>query len=443
MTAEPKDPTKSIRLLRPTTPLAERETIREDSQIGLRVPRPGELLDGVYRIERELGRGAYGSVLLATDELLERSVALKFLHPLLTEEKQQRARFLTEARAMARVRHPNVVGIHSVGQRDGTPYLVMEYLPGPTLYHYLEQRSYRLSLDDAMGLFDQMCRGVEAIHDAGATHNDLKPSNMIIGPASRLGITDFGLAEWVRERRMRRGGTVGFLAPEIAMGDTVHEDLRTAADIYSLAVIAFILFTGRMPFAGDSPEQVLHEQLEERRLRPSEVRQGVPRALDEPLGRALEWNPAERMPRVSLLRSACADAVGTTRAATPVPRRVVVIEDDIVLHPWLEATLMSVLPSASVECFETATAALASVDEHHPSLIITDLRLPGMDGFEVVRQLRAREHTRYVPIVAITAAGTPEDWERLTTLGADGFLAKPFEASTLRAVVRRMLARER
>ncbi|MCA9706213.1 MAG: protein kinase [Myxococcales bacterium] len=430
MPTEPKNPT-------------QRETIREAAPVGLVMPQAGALIDGVYRVEHELGRGAYGLVMLANDEVLDRQVALKFLHPMLTEEAQQRSRFLTEARAMARIRHPNVVGIHSVGQWQSTPYLVMEYVQGPTLQDYLELHAFALQPDDAMGLFDQMCRGVQAIHEAGATHNDLKPSNMIIGPASRLVITDFGLAEWVRDRGMRRGGTIGFLAPEVAYGDFVPQHQRTAADVYSLGVIAFILFTGTMPFTGDAIDEVLEQQLTELQRRPSEARAGVPPQLDAPIARALAWNPAERTATVAELRSACADALAQDRSATPSPQRVLVIEDDVVLHPWLEAALLSALPAASVECFETPSAALASIDEHPPNLVITDLRLPGMDGFEVVRQLRARPHTQYVPIVAITAAGTPEDWERLTTLGADGFLAKPFESSTLRAVVRRMLARER
>ncbi|PRQ02313.1 Serine/threonine-protein kinase PK-1 [Enhygromyxa salina] len=419
------------------------QTLQDDGVESVRLsPAPGELIDGVYRTKALLGRGGHGTVMLAHDEMLDRRVALKFLHPSLTEFSTQRTRFLNEARAMARIRHPNVVGIHSVGQWSDSPYLVMEYLPGPTLQTYLADRGFDLSPDDAMGLFDQMCRGVAAIHEAGAIHNDLKPSNMIIGAGSRLGITDFGLAEWVRERGYRRGGTVGFIAPEIIRGDAPATTLRTAADIYSLGVLAFILFAGKTPFGEcDSAEEVLDLQLGGQLAKPSEARRGIPMELDRPICQALAVNPAERPRHAEQFLAACVEAM-LVRASIAAPaRRILVIEDDVVMHPWLEASLHAVMPNARVECFASPVAALASVDRDPPHLVITDLSMPGMDGFAVVRELRERGHTRDVPIVAITGAGTRESWERLTTLGADGFLAKPFEPSTLRAVVRRMLSR--
>ncbi|KIG13577.1 serine/threonine protein kinase [Enhygromyxa salina] len=405
-------------------------------------PEPGDLLEHVYRILRLQGRGGGGTVMLAHDETLDRLVALKFLHPTLTELETQRTRFLNEARAMARIRHPNVVGIHGVGHWEGIPYLVMEYLAGPTLQAYLEDHDHELALDDAIGLFDQMCRGVAAIHEAGATHNDLKPSNMIIGPASRLGITDFGLAEWARKQGMRRGGTIGFIAPEIIRGESVPAPLRTAADIYSLGVLAFILFAGRMPFGNDSIEGVVGRQLATESPKPSALRPGLPRELDEPVSQALSRHPAARPRRADELLRACSDAL-SGRSTSVIAPRILAIEDDLVMHPWLEASLHAVLPDASVACFASPLAALADAKINPPQLVITDLNMPEMTGFEVVQALRARAHTRHVPIIAITGSAGQDDWDRLTILGADGFLAKPFQPWALRAVVRRMLVRAR
>jgi serine/threonine-protein kinase len=403
-------------------------------------PEPGDLLDHVYRIQRSVGRGGCGTVMLAHDELLDRPVALKFLHPTLTQVQAQRTQFLNEARAMARIRHPNVVGIHSVGQWGGTPYLVMEYLPGPTLQGYLEDHHFELALDDAIGLFDQLCRGVAAIHEAGATHNDLKPSNMIIGPASRLGITDFGLAEWARFQGLRRGGTIGFIAPEVIRGETVPAQLRTAADIYSLGVLAFILFAGTMPFGADSTEDVLGRQLNSNTPKPSAVRPGLPVELDLPVTQALSPEPGFRPRKAIELLRACSDALATrTNIGSSSAPRILVIEDDVVMHPWLETSLHAVLPDATMTCFASPLAALADAERHPPHLVITDLNMPEMTGFEVIQALRSRASTRHIPIIAITGTASREDWDRLTTLGADGFLAKPFEPSTLRAVVRRML----
>ncbi|PRQ08625.1 protein kinase domain-containing protein [Enhygromyxa salina] len=403
-------------------------------------PEPGELLEHVYRVQRLQGRGGGGTVMLAHDEMLDRPVALKFLHPTLTELEAQRTRFLNEARAMARIRHPNVVGIHGVGQWEGTPYLVMEYLPGPTLQAYLDERNHDLALDDAIGLFEQMCRGVAAIHEAGATHNDLKPSNMIIGPASRLGITDFGLAEWARKQGMRRGGTIGFIAPEIIRGEPIPAPLRTAADIYSLGVLAFILFAGQMPFGNDTIEGVVGRQLNTDSPRPSSLRPGLPVELDRPVTQALSKHPGFRPRRADELLGACMDALSSRTSAVVGPR-ILAIEDDLVMHPWLEASLHAVLPDATVACFASPVAALTDAIRNPPQLVITDLNMPEMTGFEVVKTLRARARTRHVPIIAITGTAAQDDWDRLTILGADGFLAKPFEPWALRAVVRRMLVR--
>jgi len=416
------------------------ETVRDDEPVTVPHPLPGDLIDHVYRIERHLGGGGYGVVMLAHDELLDRPVALKFIYPSLTEHDASRRRFLNEARAMARIRHPNVVVVHNIGRWEDTPYLVMEYLAGPTLLEYFLDRSYQLALDDALGLFDQMCAGVAAIHAAGATHNDLKPSNMIIGAASRLAIADFGLAEWVRDRSFRKGGTVGFIAPEVIRDEEVAGPLRTAADVYSLGVLACILFTGSMPFVADTAEQLLEHQLGRKLRLPSQLRPQLPDDFDQTIWQALSPDPRERPKTVELLLAACTRSLSTAQSK-PVATRILVIEDDVVMHPLLRAMLMAIVPDATTMCFASPVAALADADLMPPHLVITDLNMPEVDGFGVVRALRSRPHTQHIPIVAITGSATSSDWERLTTLGADGFLVKPFSTQTLRAVVRRMLTR--
>ncbi|MCZ7679033.1 MAG: serine/threonine protein kinase [Sandaracinaceae bacterium] len=164
------------------------------SRPGLRLwPAEGALVDGTYRVRGMLGEGGMGVVLLAHDERLQRDVAIKLIRPELAEAAH-RARFLEEARAMARVRHPNVVEIHAFGELDGAPYFVMEYVAGSDLETFLAKRGGLLSPGEAHSVLLQLCRGVEAIHASGAVHRDLKASNVLVGDGFRVVIADLGLA---------------------------------------------------------------------------------------------------------------------------------------------------------------------------------------------------------------------------------------------------------
>src|SRR5690606_16005361 len=129
----------------------------------LRIPEPGEIFDGKYRVEATLGTGGQGVVLRARDERLARDVAIKRGRPELVRDRHTRDQCLREARAMARVRHPNVVEIYAFGEIDGAPYFVMEFVPGIDLFHWFrERRRAPLSLDETLGILDQVCRGADA-----------------------------------------------------------------------------------------------------------------------------------------------------------------------------------------------------------------------------------------------------------------------------------------
>lgn len=149
----------------------------------------GNIIDGTYRILGELGHGAMGVVLLAEDAQLKRKVAIKLVRPELLGPGF-RSRFMEEARAMARVNHPNVVTIYASGTHDSMPYFVMELVDGLTIEAWLAQRPHPIDLDVALNILNEVCAGVSAIHAAGAVHRDIKPSNILIGTDSRVRITD-------------------------------------------------------------------------------------------------------------------------------------------------------------------------------------------------------------------------------------------------------------
>src|ERR1700712_1194762 len=193
-------------------------------------PDVGTLIGDSYRVVGPLGQGGMGVVVLAVDERLERDVAIKLIRPAYTRNANARERFLIEARAMARVRHENVVEIYAFGELLQTPYFVMEYVPGTNVAHWLDDGILedRLpSIDEALGYLDQVCRGVQAIHKAGAVHGDLKPSNVLIGPASRVAVADMGLSRLFdptgRLGEHPMAGTPAYMAPEFARTDLSRE----------------------------------------------------------------------------------------------------------------------------------------------------------------------------------------------------------------------------
>ena len=162
---------------------------------------------------------------------------------------------MIEARAMARVRHENVVEIFAFGEIDGSPYFVMEYVPGSNVANWLDElilEDKLPSIDEALGYLDQICRGLAAIHTSGAVHGDLKPSNILLGPASRVAIADLGLSRLVRHPTGRIGdhpmaGTPAYLAPEFSRPD-LPPHLLQRSDIYALGVIAYEMLTGEPPY---------------------------------------------------------------------------------------------------------------------------------------------------------------------------------------------------
>ncbi len=146
-------------------------------------PAPGALLDNAYRVVGPLGQGGMGTVVLALDERLQREVAIKLIRPAHGGNNRARDRFLIEARAMARVRHENVVEIFAFGEIEGSPYFVMEYIPGSNVANWLDDLIIEQklpSIDESLGYLDQICRGLAAIHASGAVHVDLKTSNVLL-----------------------------------------------------------------------------------------------------------------------------------------------------------------------------------------------------------------------------------------------------------------------
>src|SRR3954453_12584857 len=268
-----------------------------------------------YRVDDLVGRGGMGVVYRATDASLERSVALKLLAPELARDESFRRRFATESKVAASLDHPNVIPIYQAGEHDGVLYLAMRFVRGEDLRLRL-RREGLLEPDIAAGLVAQVGAALDAAHEAGLVHRDVKPANVLLDMHDHAYLTDFGLtkrlaADTVETRTGQILGTLDYIAPEQIRG----EPPGPYTDVYALACMTLHLLTGEAPFTVDTEEAKLWAHLSEPPPRASERRPGLPLAVDAVLTRAMAKDPA--------LRHATAGefAAETVAAVAAPPRR--------------------------------------------------------------------------------------------------------------------------
>lgn len=260
--------------------------------------RLSRTLDAEYELGEIVGQGGFGRVYSGRHRRLDRRVAIKVIRPDLAGATAFVDRFRREGIALARLRHPAVVPIFEIGERDGLIFYAMPFIEGPTLAAKLDQRG-PLPPKVAHRIFSELCEAVQATHRAGILHRDIKPANVILeGPHEKVLLTDFGIARVSGERELTENGvmigTPTYMAPE-QMGNGLADE---RADIYSLGVVAYHLLTGRPPFQGNSPTEVMvmHATMAPRPIR--SINPSVPMALADAVERCLEKNPADRFESV-------------------------------------------------------------------------------------------------------------------------------------------------
>jgi serine/threonine-protein kinase len=404
-----------------------------------RVMERGEWIGGVYRIESKLGGGSMGQVFSAFDDALERRVAIKLIRANL-QVGDFRERFMLEARAMALVTHPNVLTIYAFGEHESSPFMVMELVEGQTLERWLALHGARLDLDVALGILDQICLGVSAIHAAGTLHRDLKPSNILLDRELRVRVSDLGLAVSFQQGATVKElvGTPGFIAPEIQFDRGDRAGATRQSDLYSLACVGYELLTGRPPFTARDTGSLAVLHATSAVAPPSSVRSELPAAFDEIFLSALAKEPAERPAGVEVFRK----ALLAVRSDGLEPRRILVADDDADFRELIELVLRRGFPEADIECVADGDRLIEAFDRRVPSVVILDLQMPKLDGVTATRRLRAKSNASAVPIIIMTASGGPKEWELLSSLGADRFLVKPINLDDFVSTIRRAL-RER
>jgi eukaryotic-like serine/threonine-protein kinase len=253
----------------------------------------GTILSGRYRLEQRIGAGGMSTVYCALDETLERRVAIKLLNREVSSDSDELERFRREARAVAQLSHPHVVGVIDAGEDDGRPYIVFEYVEGETLKERI-RRLGRLPIPEAVAYAIEIARALGAAHARHIVHRDVKPQNVLIDEEGSAKVTDFGIARTLEEEGLtadgRVIGTTDYVSPEQALGHPVTGQ----SDLYSLGIVLYEMLTGQVPFKGDSQVAVAMKHVREPLPDIQRARPEISAALAAVVDRATAKQASER-----------------------------------------------------------------------------------------------------------------------------------------------------
>jgi CheY-like chemotaxis protein len=390
---------------------------------------PGDEL-GRFRIERALGSGGMGRVYGVTDELLNRRVAVKVLH------SGDPSTLVDEARALASLHHPNVVLVLELAQSAHGPLVVMEWIDGRSADTLVAEGP--AAPPSVASIITATAKALAALHEAGWVHGDVKPSNILIERRTgRVVLADMGLAqrlETVPARTFVRG-TPGYMAPEAALGGPVPFAMRGRRDVYALAVSAYELLTGALPFDGPDPMEVMR----------SHVYEPIPRAdvrlpalgwrVHRALARALTKKPSERTASPIAFAEELARAVRRPRS----PLRLLVVDDDRSDRDMYSSALARAFRGAQIEAVSDGETGFHAAAATSPDLAIIDVAMPHMNGVELVATLRATPGLESLPVIVVSGNMVRRDRELLGKLGVARVLEKPIALRELTDVTRAVL----
>jgi putative two-component system response regulator len=417
------------------------------------------LVLGNFRILERLGAGGMAVVYKAEHIEMRHCVAIKVLQMGRDDDPRLEARFSAEMRAIARLRHPNIVAAMDAGRAyspdpDGPVlwYLVMEYVPGETVDEHVRSRG-PMCVMRACNLAHQIAGALVETHKLHLVHRDIKPLNILLTPEENAKLLDFGLSRHVPTRMTQPGtvlGTIDFMAPEQAQ-DASTVDIR--ADIYGLGGTLFWCLTGQLPFSIEGTEiQILMRRLSQEPPSARAVMPDLPPGIDKLLRRMMALRPEDRfgspeevmhalvpflrpdsgfrLPPIYstdsvLMFAAEAPAV----SVAPISRRILVIDDEIGIRLFCR----EVLHIDGLECEEagSAEAGLARATARPPDLVLLDINLPGMSGPELLRLLRVNPPTANLKVIMISGQATADQMSEMLRGGADDYLSKPFSIPQL------------
>ena len=258
----------------------------------------GELIDNRYKIMSSIGEGGMANVYLAWDTILEREVAVKILRGDLADDEKFVRRFQREANSASSLKHPNIVEMYDVGEDNGRYFIVMEYVNGKTLKSLIKKRG-ALNLNEAVDIMLQITSGIACAHDSYIIHRDIKPQNIMILEDGRVKITDFGIAMALNQNELTQTnsvmGSVHYLPPEQASGS----GSTIKSDIYSLGILMFELFTGKVPFKGENAVEIAIKHMKDPIPSVCDINSNIPQSIENIILRACAKNPKNRYDSVN------------------------------------------------------------------------------------------------------------------------------------------------
>ncbi len=266
-------------------------------------PLRGLVLAGC-RIDGVIGKGSAATVYKGHHLTLDVPVAIKILNPVLKVQQTQMAqRFLKEARVIARIRHPNIVGVMHAGEEDGRSFIAMQYVAGHSLVEILNEKR-RLPVTDFIRIALDVCKALQAAHESSIVHGDVKPANILLTPGGTAMLVDFGLVKDLStfKEESPRGialGTPLYMSPEQARGEYATD---TRSDIYSFGAAMYHLLVGRPPFVGFTNLAVIRKHIQEKPVPPAEMSVDIPEAISDIIAKTMEKKPADRYQSVEEIK---------------------------------------------------------------------------------------------------------------------------------------------
>jgi len=402
----------------------------------------GVVLNERYRIEELLGEGATATVYRAIDLRLQRSVAVKVLFPHVHETT--RKRFQAEALAVAKLSHPNIMGVYDVNKEGMYEYLVIEFIKGRPLYDFMPAPP-----EIAADLGRQICLALDYAHKADVIHRDIKPANIYVTAEGQVKLMDFGLAIGRDTKRLTAQGTIigtpAYLSPEQAQGFAL--DYRT--DIYTTGVVLYELLTGMLPFDADDITSILIQQVKKPPTPPSQVMgRPVPEPLEEALLKALAKSPDDRFQTAAEFAVALSQILDdplpapsqeTMTASALVAEKddntikVILADDHVVLRSSLALFLDECEGIRVIGEAGDGEEAYELVKAHNPNVLLLDLNMPGTNGLAILPRLR--QDFPELRILILTGRDENVYIMRALRAGANGYILKTVEEKELQLAV--------
>jgi DNA-binding NarL/FixJ family response regulator len=417
-------------------------------------PPPPLYLQDRYRLVEHIGQGGMGIVYRAYDETLGRDVAIKFLLPERVGSGEAGARFLREARAVARLSHPNVIALYDVGQEQGWHYLVLEYIPGQNLHDAMVARGGPLPFQEALHAIRGALQALAYAHAHGVVHRDIKPEHIMVTLEGQVKVADFGLAVARGDVRLTQEGvilgTVLYLAPEVVSGQAANE----RADLYAIGAVLYELLSGRPPFSGDNPMAVLSQILSAPVTSLRLLDATIPAEIDRLVLRLLAKDPNERPATAGEVLMALSPSTETApaqieRTTPPVIRtssspgacqqpgqgvRILLADDQALFRAGLRTLLSTQRDFEIVGEAANGEEALRLAQEWCPDVVLMDLRMPVLDGVAATRRLCAVRPDCQV-IILTTFDDDEYIYEGLRA-GALGYMLKDADPEVLFQAIR-------